>query len=419
MTDSPHARPAVLERLTPGREGLDRTLFLIVTAAVALTFSNPAWHSLHGLGWLLLVGDRIRSGRRIGPFPRRWVIPWAALAGWSLLSAALGPDPAGAVYDSKKSLNILALFLFAAVLRSAQEYLRVLAVLCTVLGAQAVVGLTQYALNPDPVEFRVHGSLSHHMTYAGMLLITAAMALPQVRTRGGRSSLLWGTYVALAVGALLASLTRSAWLGLVIAMVVALAIRAPRWLWALPAFLAVVFLTVPEVRHRVWSITDVQQDFSNQQRLRMYPTGLRMIAHHPLLGLGGRKQVRYRYLEFEPDPPLVAREEMPLEPVEPPLHLHNNALQIGAASGLPALIAWLGALLVYFRDALRQLRTPPRDWGPRRRLLLGSLCAVSAFLTMGMLEYNMGDTEVSVLFFFVLSVPLALGRQEGSDEGAP
>ena len=47
----------------------------------------------------------------------------------------------------------------------------------------------------------------------------------------------------------------------------------------------------------------------------------------------------------------------------------------------------------------------------RRNILIGALAAVTAFLTMGMLEYNFGDSEVTVLLFLALSAPLALRRQ--------
>jgi hypothetical protein len=54
----------------------------------------------------------------------------------------------------------------------------------------------------------------------------------------------------------------------------------------------------------------------------------------------------------------------------------------------------------------------------RRNILLGSLAAVTAFLTMGMLEYNFGDSEVTVLLFLALSAPLALRSQPGRAHAA-
>ena len=92
-----------------------------------------------------------------------------------------------------------------------------------------------------------------------------------------------------------------------------------------------------------------------------------------------------------------------------PLHLHNNVLEIAAERGLPALLAWLAALLVYFRETWRHLRQRRgRESTLEQNLVLGSLAACVASLSMGMLEYNFGDSEVSILFLLALSVPFVL-----------
>jgi O-antigen ligase len=370
---------------------------------------------MHALAWLLLIGEMVRRRRWLPEIPLRWALPWAAFVVWNLLAAALGPAPGQALFDAKKLANVLALFLFGAVLRSARDYLRVLAVAAALLAVQATLGLVQYALTPIPVDWRIRGTLSHHMTFTGLLLITMCMLLPVLlATRARRAAWLGWAYVGLAAAAILASLTRSAWLALIPALMLVLALERPRWLLALPVVLAVLFLAVPQIRSRALSILDTRGDYSNVHRLSMIPTGLRMIAAHPWLGLGGRGQVRLQYPEFEtaaPSPPPPSPDGPIPEPYEPPLHLHSNVLQIAAESGVPALLAWLAALLAYLRELLRALRGS-RDGdaasGLRRHLLVGSLAGCTAFLAMGMLEYNMGDSEVALVFFLALSVPLAL-----------
>lgn len=408
-----------LVRLAAGREGIDLALFLAATGMAALSFSNPVWQSLHGLAWILLVVQWTRGGGWNVPGPRRWAIPWACYAGWVALSGLLGAFPESALRDTKKLLNLLAIFLFAAVLRTASDYLRVLAATWAVLAVQAGIGLVQFARVSDHIAYRSHGTLSHHMTYSGMLLIGVAMAMGLLTFRRRWSDLLLWGFAGLATAALLATLTRSAWIGLAVALSVVLAFKNPRWLAALPVVLAVLFLTVPELRQRTMSMWDTRGDYSNVQRLSMYPTGLRMIADDPLFGVGGRRAVRELYPEYElepPTPPPVRPGGPPSAPYEPPDHLHNNVMQIAAANGIPALLAWLAALAIYLRELLRVLprrRDVRTEHGRlRRNLLLGSLAGASAFLTMGMLEYNFGDSEVSVLFAFALSIPFALGREE-------
>ena len=103
----------------------------------------------------------------------------------------MSPAPGQALFDAKKLANILAIFLFATVLRSARDFLRVLAAAALVLAAQALLGLVQYATTPIPVDWRIRGTLSHHMTFTGLLLITMCMLLPRLvstRPRGWRVS---------------------------------------------------------------------------------------------------------------------------------------------------------------------------------------------------------------------------------------
>ena len=405
-----------MDRIVGERKGLDRTLLLFVTGMVALSFSNPAWQSLHALGWILMIAVMIRRGRWSVPGPRRWAIPWAIFAAWVVLASALGPEPAVALRDTKKLLNLLAIFLLGAVLRTAGEYARILAATCVVMSVQAALALYQFATTTDHMAFRARGTLGHHMTFSGMLLVTLCLVLPLLTFRRGRSDLLWWGYTGLGLAALLVTLTRSAWIGLAVALAVVISFKNPRWLWALPVALAVLFAAVPALRGRTMSILDTRGDYSNVQRLAMYPTALRIIADHPFVGVGGRRQVRARYPDYEgtpPTPPELPGGVLP-EPYETPDHLHNDVLQIAAAFGLPALLAWLAALAVFVREGWRALSrrdTITDEAGRlRRNLVLGSLAATAGFLTMGMLEYNFGDSEVSILFFFTLSIPFVLRR---------
>jgi len=415
--------PAWLQRFTAGRSGIERSCFLVAIGMAALAFSNAAWQSLHALGWILLIAAAARAGAWPSPPPRRWVTPWAVFAIGSLLAAGFAPDPGRALYDTKKLLNLLAIFFFAMVLRTAGDYARALGAACALMSLQAVAGLIQYARVEDHIAFRSQGSLSHHMTFSGLLLISLAFCLPLLTFSLRRIDLLTWAYCLLALAALLATLTRSAWIGLAAAAILTVAFKNPRGLWALPVLFALLFFAVPEFRARTVSILDTRGDYSNVQRLSMYPTGLRMVAAHPLLGVGGRRAVRELYPAFEgtpPTPPPAVPGGPPQEPYEPPDHLHNNPLQIAAEAGIPVLLAWLAGLGVFAWEALRALprRRDVHDAGARlhRNILLGALAAVTAFLTMGMLEYNFGDSEVTVLLFLALSAPLALRRQPA---GAP
>jgi len=400
------------ENLAGPRQGLVHTLFLITAAIPVVTFSNPIWQSLHALAWILLAVLMVRQRRWLIWSPPRLWIPWTFFLIWSLLAALLSDAPSETLYDAKKLLNYLGLFLFLTVLRSAQDYQRILTGLAAVFSIEAVWGIAQYLSADSPLDARAHGSYSHHMTFTGLLLLAGFLVMPLLSLRPrGTEWLLWALAI-LAPLALVASLTRSAWLAMIPGAVVVLAFRRPRWLLALPVLMALLLLTVPQVRERALSIVDTRGDYSNVQRLSMVPTGLRMVAQNPWFGLGSKDQVKAHYNEFEGNPPTpppaVPGGPIP-EPYETPLHLHNNFLEIAAERGLPALLAWLAALLVYLREAWRHLRPRPgRKHTLESNLVLGSLAACVASLSMGMLEYNFGDSEVSIVFLLALSIPFAL-----------
>jgi len=404
----------------PSRRELPHSLFLITAAIPLVTFSNPVWQSLHALAWILLTVEMMRQRRWLVRSPRRLWLPWTFFLLWSLLAALLSDAPTETLYDAKKLLNYLGLFLFLTVLRSARDYTRILVGLAVVFSLEAIWGIVQFLAAADPLAARAHGSYSHHMTFTGLLLIAGFLVMPLLSRRPRGEQWLWWALAVLAPLAIVASLTRSAWLAMIPGIVVVLAFRRPRWLLAMPVVLAVLFLTVPQVRSRALSILDTQGDYSNVQRLSMFPTGLRMVRQRPWFGLGSKDQVKAHYPEFDrnpPTPPVAFPGGPEPEPYETPLHLHNNLLEIAAERGLPALLAWLAALLVYFRETWRHLRHGPgREGALEYSLVLGSLAACVASLCMGMLEYNFGDSEVSILFLLALSIPFVLRSPQAEVE---
>jgi len=136
-------------------------------------------------------------------------------------------------------------------------------------------------------------------------------------------------------------------------------------------------------------------DPTNVDRLAMAVTGLRLIAHHPILGVGpgivGRIYPAWR---------------APWGIKEQNSHLHNNLLQIAAERGLLGLALWLWMMAAFVVGAWRVLRHsgPSGAGGPEAR---AALAALAAFLTMGLFEYNFSDSEVLMALLYVLSLPFA------------
>jgi O-antigen ligase len=243
------------------------------------------------------------------------------------------------------------------------------------------------------------------MTFAGVLLLCSFLLLGHLGTgQGWRSRWRWVAML-LMQWAILASLTRSAWLALAAGLALfALAklMRRPRVLaWAVPLFGVALLLAPVPWLGRGLSIGDLS-DSSNYDRLCMARAGLRMVAERPLFGIGPRL-VEHRYSIYREE--TAPRWEVP--------HLHSNLVQLAAERGIVSLAAWTWLLGAALRAAVRGLRRRGSD----ADLHLGTLLALVAFLVAGLFEYNWGDTEVQRVVLAVIAVPHVLAHAN-SDQGA-
>ena len=83
-------------------------------------------------------------------------------------------------------------------------------------------------------------------------------------------------------------------------------------------------------------------------------------------------------------------------------HLHNIYIQYAAERGIPTMLAmmWLiGKVLWDFATALRGKLANAEA----RFVLHGAIAVILAILAEGLLEYNLGDSEVLTLFLAVIT----------------
>ena len=181
-----------------------------------------------------------------------------------------------------------------------------------VAGLVAAAGLVQFFVGYGAIDRRIRGPFSHWMTFSGfllqcdLLLIARLVAGPRpapppagAPSGGGRWCTGGGRSLAAINLALLGSLTRSAWVAVVAALVLLALLRAPRLLLAFaPAAVVFALLAPVQVLARAVSIVDLR-DPSNYDRLCMTEAGLRMVAERPLFGIGPG-QVKLRYALYRP-----------------------------------------------------------------------------------------------------------------------
>ncbi len=287
------------------------------------------------------------------------------------------------------------------------------------LGVLGAVGLGIYqTATGAPAEgesmFRASGPLGHYMTFSGVLLVAVPLLLS---VRGGLKAMAARLVAALAVAMIGLTLTRSAWIGCAVALIVyfitgfirgageglvpsARGSRTAAYVLsvAIGIVIVVILLTAlagPDALYERAASTFSLDDPSNRDRIAMAATGLKFIRAYPYLGVGpGLMEARYPAWVVE----WAVRDTNP--------HLHNNLLQIAAERGLLGLGAWLWMMAAFVLVAWRVLRAQGAAGigGPESR---AALAALAGFLTMGMFEYNFSDSEVLMALLYVVSLPLA------------
>jgi O-antigen ligase len=129
----------------------------------------------------------------------------------------------------------------------------------------------------------------------------------------------------------------------------------------------------------------------------MWQAGVDMVLDKPVFGQGPGMILavypRYRW----PEAP---------NPRQP--HLHNNLFQVAAERGLPGLAFFLWWATAALAAALGESRRGASE-GPGTAWAAGGvLGALAAVLVAGLFEYNLGDSEVLMLFLLLTAVPFAL-----------
>jgi putative inorganic carbon (hco3(-)) transporter len=355
------------------------------------------------LAALLASGERLRLPRI--------KLPLALFLLVTLISLAFSADPAAGLPQVRKFYVFLELLVVFSLFRSLRQ-VRWLFVTWAGIGAiTAVRGFVQFAqkvqeahrLGRNFYEFyvgeRITGFTSHWNTYSAELMFSLIM-LAALLLFGPRLRRLWlwllcGVLIAVAV---VLGETRGIWIAAAVAGLY-LCWFWKRWLVMVAplVLLAGVAIAPAALRDRFTSIFKPKQGVdSNQFRVITWRTGVEMIKRHPILGLGP-EGVKLHFDEYVP-----ADIPRPL-PSGWYGHLHNIYLHYAAERGIPALIILMWMLLQILRDFWRGLSALPPGPGNRRYLLHGGIAVVLATMAEGVVELNLGDSEVLTMFLVVVA----------------
>lgn len=383
-------------------------MLMVLLATVPWTFFNPfvglatyyglavlrpqalwAWN-LEGIDWRfsLVVGIATllacavhRPGR--SPAARRWPVEKllvGALVVAVCVSYAHAVDRSVAGPQFQEFLKIFVMFFVACALLDRRARLQTLAVVIVATAGYVALEynlryLLHHQVRPESLRF---DTLDNNGLAALMV-----MAMPFclfVFARDRRPYVRWPALGALMLMMHLVffSFSRGGMLGMLVvlpAMLLRMKRRAVGWALIVCLAAAGAAMAGPQVRARLFSIHQYELDDSAQARLAAWRTAQKVIADHPLAGVGPRNftVVAHRY----PD----ARGGT----------VHNQFLQTAADMGLPAAVALAGLIvgsLLHLQRLRRRHRGDPLVTdlaGCLQASLLGYV-AVGMFLSLGLIE---------------------------------
>lgn len=348
--------------------------------------------------WLQLL----IKNRRLPRFPS-FFWPLLVYSLFSLISAFLSVNPEISLIDSRELLLFLIIPIVYSGMSSVEKIKNAQFALLASASISSLYSFFYFIFQAEPGE-RITGFMGHPLTQAGLLLLFLTVALSHFLFYKEKTRYFWAVGCFLALVALSLTLTRSAWVGLAAAAALILAFYKPKALIIIPVILVLFFLLSPKhVKSRILSIFSTRS-YSNAQRIEYLQAGIKIIKDYPLFGTGPNT------VDMVFQNPKYGLSDLSKRNV----HLHNNITQIGAERGIPALLAWLTFIGWTFLSLLKLLKNKdPASYS----LTVSAMAALLALCTAGLFEYNFGDSEITLLFLTIITLPFIAYKKSKTPKG--
>jgi hypothetical protein len=253
--------------------------------------------------------------------------------------------------------------------------------------------------------FRASGWTRHYETFAELLQIIAnlalGIALAHLRNHGTNK---YFKLALLAATILTVGIVLTAMRTVLVALLIGSGVIASRSLRGLPklVFTAALFLVLGFGAVVVWQTRAKNAlalgDPSSSLRAQVARVGLSRIFVHPVFG-HGMDAMKLHWSEWG-------------FPGRDMLHLHSTPLQLAFDRGLPMLALWLWMMVLFWLHAFRSANatsdlSDTNSYG----ILLGTLGALTGFLASSLVNYNYGDSEVVMMFWWLVGMSIAISNE--------
>lgn len=252
-------------------------------------------------------------------------------------------------------------------------------------------------------QFRASGFYGMYVTYAEVLQWVASLIIALLLVLKKKMSLA-GALLALAllgvISALVLTLTRAAWIGLIFS-IVAIAALSGRKRFAVAA-LASLLIASPIALYllaqfRGISLLDLN-DPSTTWRIEVWCDASKIMLRHPVFGVGV-DSLRLHWQEWG----LFEHGKLPLG------HLHSSPLQLAFERGFPSLALYVLMMTIFFRTLWRQGKRMAlqNDW-ILHGAVIGIFGGLVGFNVSSLVHYNFGDSEVAMMLWMMLGLAFAI-----------
>lgn len=384
---------------------------LLVAGSLSIAVSQVVL----GLALVLLLGRGVAAGVRPPRLGLEW--PALALAAWAALMIPFSTDPGQSLVFYRRFYLFAALWVGAAAAGGEGRRAWLLACLLAGAAVSSLWGAGTLLAQTGSLFGRRLGQLSNPMT-SGAVLMLAVLAAGAVLLQRGLPGRLRAVVAAAALpvlGALVLTVTRSAWFGLAAGGLAMLVVARPRLL--LPAGLGTILLAalllfapdglLPERMAKVTSAEYLTGGASTSRRVAMWRGGLAMVRDKPLTGVGDRDLRELGPLYYAEDPAFYHG------------HLHSNPVMFAAIWGLPGLVlasVFVGAQAVLLARHVRRLRRRPPGTTPwAAAWVLAAVGAWCGLLVAGCFEWYFGDAETQTLNLAIVGIALGAGSERSHD----
>ncbi|MBD2346367.1 IctB family putative bicarbonate transporter [Anabaena subtropica] len=371
--------------------------------------------------WLLLtLSDEKSSSTNslVTPIHLLVLLYW----GIAVVATALSPVKKAALTDLLTLTLYLLLFaLCARVLRSHRLRSWIISLYLYASLVVSIYGMRQWRFGAPPLATwvdpesalskttRVYSYLGNPNLLAGYLVPAVIFSLMAIFVwQGWMKKSLALTMLCVNTACLIFTYSRGGWIGLVVAVLAAIALLVYWWSVQMPAFwrtwslpillgsligvLVIAVIFVEPVRLRVLSIFADRQDSSNNFRRNVWDAVFEMIRDYPIIGIGpGHNSFNKVY-------PLYQR------PRYTALSAYSIFLEVAVEMGFVGLTCFLWLIIVTINTASVQLRRLRQSGDLEGLWLIGALATLLGMLAHGTVDTIWFRPEVNTLWWLMVAL---------------